>query len=219
MEQQINKIQSSKHYRKLNTPCSCGLYCQSNGFSSSHVWIWELHPKEGWALKNWCFWIVMLEKTLNTLVMVAFSSHTEMVLCKPQIMSSYIYFFLFFRKPMSSRAIVPFEKLNSWKLTRSTQIQKLDNDQVRAQPTSPRSVSFPRSFAAVSSQPQASSPGLRPLSCHLSVKPWKVMLLPTQVSEPTGQVCSEDESIIGCRHALRTLKCSKNIRYYSFLPE
>ena len=40
-----------------------GLYSQSYGFSSSHVWIWELAHKEGWALKNWCFWIVVLEKT------------------------------------------------------------------------------------------------------------------------------------------------------------
>ena len=36
---------------------------QSYGFSSSHVWMWELDHKEGWVLKNWCFWIVMLEKT------------------------------------------------------------------------------------------------------------------------------------------------------------
>ena len=33
------------------------------GFSSSHVWIWELDCEEGWALKNWCFWAVVLEKT------------------------------------------------------------------------------------------------------------------------------------------------------------
>ena len=39
---------------------------QSCGFSSSHVWIWELDHKEGWALKNWCFWTVVLEKTLKS---------------------------------------------------------------------------------------------------------------------------------------------------------
>ena len=39
---------------------------QSYGFSSSHVWIWELDHKEGWALKNWCFEIVVLEKTLES---------------------------------------------------------------------------------------------------------------------------------------------------------
>ena len=39
--------------------------CQSYGFSSSHVWMWELDYKEGWVLKNWCFWILVLEKTLE----------------------------------------------------------------------------------------------------------------------------------------------------------
>ena len=34
-------------------------------YSSSHVWIWELDHKEGWAPKNWCFWTVVLEKTLE----------------------------------------------------------------------------------------------------------------------------------------------------------
>ena len=42
-----------------------GLSSQSFGFSSSHVWIWELNHKEGWAPKNWCFWTVVLEKTLE----------------------------------------------------------------------------------------------------------------------------------------------------------
>ena len=36
---------------------------QSFGLSSSHVWMWALDQKEGWAPKNWCFWLVMLEKT------------------------------------------------------------------------------------------------------------------------------------------------------------
>ena len=39
---------------------------QSYGFSSSHVWMWELDQKEGWAPKNWCFWTVVLEKTLES---------------------------------------------------------------------------------------------------------------------------------------------------------
>ena len=37
---------------------------QSCGFSRNHVWIWELDHEEGWAPKNWCFWMVVLEKTL-----------------------------------------------------------------------------------------------------------------------------------------------------------
>ena len=35
-------------------------------FSSGHIWIWELDCEESWALKNWCFWTVMLEKTLES---------------------------------------------------------------------------------------------------------------------------------------------------------
>ena len=42
-----------------------GLYSQSYGFSSFFSQMWELDHKEGWALKNWCFWIVVLEKTLE----------------------------------------------------------------------------------------------------------------------------------------------------------
>ena len=44
-----------------------GLYSQSYGFSSSHVQMWQLDHKEGWAPKNWCFWTVVLEKTLQSL--------------------------------------------------------------------------------------------------------------------------------------------------------
>ena len=36
--------------------------------SSSHVWMWELDHKEGWALQNWCFWTMVLEKTLESLL-------------------------------------------------------------------------------------------------------------------------------------------------------
>ena len=43
-----------------------GLYSQSYGFSSSHVWMWELDHKEGWASKNWRFSTVVLEKTLES---------------------------------------------------------------------------------------------------------------------------------------------------------
>ena len=39
---------------------------ESYDFSSSYVWMWELNYKESWALKNWCFWTVVLEKTLET---------------------------------------------------------------------------------------------------------------------------------------------------------
>ena len=43
-----------------------GLSSQSYGFSSSHVRMWELDHKEGWVLRNWCFWFVVLEKILES---------------------------------------------------------------------------------------------------------------------------------------------------------
>ena len=43
-----------------------GLSSQGYGFSNSHVWMWEFNYKESWAQKNWCFWTVVLEKTLES---------------------------------------------------------------------------------------------------------------------------------------------------------
>ena len=54
-------IRKQRHYFANRGP-----YSQSYGFSSSHVWMCELHHKESWALKNWCFWTVVLEKTLES---------------------------------------------------------------------------------------------------------------------------------------------------------
>ena len=56
-------IKKQRHYFADKGPSS-----QSYGFSSSHVWMWELDYKESWVPKNWWFWTVVLEKTLeNTL--------------------------------------------------------------------------------------------------------------------------------------------------------
>ena len=55
-------IQKQRHYLANKGPSS-----QSYGFSSSHVWMWELDCKESWVPKNWCFWTVVLEKTLESL--------------------------------------------------------------------------------------------------------------------------------------------------------
>ena len=41
-------------------------WATSHGFSSGHVWMWELDCEESWAPKNWCFWTVVLEKTLES---------------------------------------------------------------------------------------------------------------------------------------------------------
>ena len=43
-----------------------GMSSQGYGFSCGHVWMWESDYKESWAPKNWCFWTVVLEKTLES---------------------------------------------------------------------------------------------------------------------------------------------------------
>ena len=54
-------IKKQRHYFANKGPS-----CESYGFSSSHVWLWELDYKESWMPKNWCFWTVVLEKTLKS---------------------------------------------------------------------------------------------------------------------------------------------------------
>ena len=49
-----------------NYSANKGPSSQSYGFSSSHVWMWELDYKESWVPKNWCLWTVVLEKTLES---------------------------------------------------------------------------------------------------------------------------------------------------------
>ena len=50
----------------LPTKVHQGPSSQGYGFSSGHVWMWELDCEESWVLKNWCFWTVVLEKTLES---------------------------------------------------------------------------------------------------------------------------------------------------------
>ena len=59
-DQPRQQIKKQRYYFTNKGPSS-----QSYGFSS-HVWMWELDYKESWALKNWCFWTVVLEKTLES---------------------------------------------------------------------------------------------------------------------------------------------------------
>ena len=54
-------LKSQRHYSANKV-----LFSQSYGFSSIHVWMWELAHKESWVPKNWCFWTVVLEKTLES---------------------------------------------------------------------------------------------------------------------------------------------------------
>ena len=60
-DQPRQHIKKQRHYF-----ANQGLSSQSYGFSSSHVRMWEVECEESWGLKNWCFWTVVLEKTLES---------------------------------------------------------------------------------------------------------------------------------------------------------
>ena len=60
-DQPRQHIQKQRHYFANKGPSS-----QGYGFPSGHVWMWELDYKEIWVPKNWCFWTVVLEKTLES---------------------------------------------------------------------------------------------------------------------------------------------------------
>ena len=60
-DQPRQHIEKQRHYFANKGPSS-----QGYGFSSGHVWMWELDREESWASKNWCFWTVLLEKTLES---------------------------------------------------------------------------------------------------------------------------------------------------------
>ena len=62
-DQPRQHIIKQKHYFANRGP---SVHSQSYGFSSSHVWMWKLDYKESWVQKNWCFWTVVLEKTLES---------------------------------------------------------------------------------------------------------------------------------------------------------
>ena len=60
-DQPRQHIQKQRHYFANKGPSS-----QGYGFSSGHVWMWKLDCEETWVLKNWCFWTVVLDKTLES---------------------------------------------------------------------------------------------------------------------------------------------------------
>ena len=62
-DQPRQHVKKQRHYFVNKGLCS-----QGYGLSSGHIWMWELDCEESWAPKNWCFWTVVLEKTLESLL-------------------------------------------------------------------------------------------------------------------------------------------------------
>ena len=63
-DQPRQHIKKQRHYYFVNK----GPSSQGYGFSCGHVWMWQLDCEESWVPKNWCFWTVVLEKTLESLL-------------------------------------------------------------------------------------------------------------------------------------------------------
>ena len=61
----MTNLESILKSRDITLSTKVQISSQSYGFSSGHVWMWELDYKESWAPNNWCFWTVVLEKTLE----------------------------------------------------------------------------------------------------------------------------------------------------------
>ena len=62
----MTNLDSILKSRDINYSVNEGPSSQGYGFSSGHLWMWEFDYKESWVLKNWCFWTVVLEKTLES---------------------------------------------------------------------------------------------------------------------------------------------------------
>ena len=66
MTVQLNWTELRQRIKQRHYFANKGPSSQNYGFFSTHVWMWELDDKESWALKNWCFWTAVLEKTLES---------------------------------------------------------------------------------------------------------------------------------------------------------
>ena len=81
-DQSRQHIKKQRHYF-----VNKGSSSQGYGFSSSQIWMWELDYKESWALKNWCFWTVELEKTFKSPL-----DSKEIQPIHPKVNKSWIFF-------------------------------------------------------------------------------------------------------------------------------
>ena len=75
----LDCILKNRHYFADKSPSS-----QSYVFSSTHVWMWELDHKEGWALKNWCYWTVVWRRLLRVPWTARRSNHSLLKEINPE---------------------------------------------------------------------------------------------------------------------------------------
>ena len=101
-----------------------GQSMQSYGFSGSHVWIWVLDHKESWLLKNWCFWTVVLEKTLESPL-----DCKEIQPVHPEGNQIWI----FFGRTEAEAPILWLPELKNWLITRYPDDGKIEGRRQRGQ--------------------------------------------------------------------------------------
>ena len=113
-------IKKQRHYF-----ANKGVSSQSYGFSSSHVWMWELDYTESWAPKNWCIWTAVLEKTLESLLDSRRSNQPILKEISPEyllegLMLKLQYFGHLMRRTASLEKTLMLEEIE-WRRTRGQQ--------------------------------------------------------------------------------------------------
>ena len=117
-DQPRQHIKKQRHYFADQSPSS-----QSYGFSSSHVSMWEVNHKEGWAPKNLCFWTVVLEKTLE--------SPLDSKKIKPVNPKDYNWIFIGRTDAENEAPVVWLPDAKSWSIAKTLMLGKIEGSRRR----------------------------------------------------------------------------------------
>ena len=117
-DQPRQHIKKQRHYFADQSPSS-----QSYGFSSSHVSRWEVDYKEGWAPKNWCFWTVVLEKTLE--------SPLDSKKIKPVNPKDYNWIFIGRTDAENEAPVLWLPDAKSWSIAKTLMLGKIEGSRRR----------------------------------------------------------------------------------------
>ena len=126
-------IKKQRHYfaYKVGNPTLISPSNLSYGFSSSHVWMWELDRKEGWMLKNWCFWTMVMRKLLRVPWTSKKSNQSNLKDINPEyllegMMLNLQYFSQLMRRPDSLEKTLMLRKIEGRRRRRWQRMRWLD---------------------------------------------------------------------------------------------
>ena len=120
-DQPRQHIKKQRHYFVNKGPSS-----QGYGFSNSHVWMWVLNYKENWGPKDWCFWTVVLEKTLESLL-----DYKEIQPVNPKGNQSWV--FIGKTDAEAKTAILWPLDANNWLIEKTLMLEKIEGGRRRGQ--------------------------------------------------------------------------------------